>query len=215
MSENPDDINDLPDDNDEFLDDIDELLKKLGNVNSDIIGSALFTTNGSIIRASFAQNVNKTLISEISAIIQTKAEKSVQELSLGKLKRILIEGEEGTVILTNVGKNAIICVIVKPDARLGMVFLNTQTLSRKIGTKNLNQDELDKAVNKILSTMKEKETNLLTFERKYLPELLTHEMLNFDTKDGLPVVNYWATVQFGMQGIHIKYDDELALFVKD
>ena len=208
MSENSDD-------NEDFLDDIDELLKKLRIINSDVIGSALFATNGVLIRAAFAQNVNEALIGEISSSIQTNAEKSIEELSLGKLKRIIIEGEEGTIILTNAGNKAIICVIIRPDANLGMVLLNTQTLTRKIGSKNLNRGEFDQAVNSILSTMKEKETKILTFERKYLPELLTHEMLSFNTKEGLPVVNYWATVQFGMQGMHIKYDDELVIFEKN
>ena len=203
-----------PDDNEYFLDDIDELFKKLRDINSDIIGSALFSTNGVLIRAAFTQNVNEALIGEISSRIQTNAEKSIEELSLGKLKRIIIEGEEGTIILTNAGNKAIICVIVKPDANLGMVLLNTQLLTRNIGSKNLNRGEFNQAVNSILSTMKEKETKILTFERKYLPELLTHEMLSFNTKDGLPVVNYLATVQFGTQGIHIKYDKDLVLFLK-
>ena len=206
MSENPDN-------NDEFSEDIDELLKKLRNINSDIIGSALFTTNGVLIRGGFAQNINKALIGEISSIIQTNAEKSVEELSLGQLQRILIQGEKGTIILSNAGENAIISVIVKPHANLGMAFLTIQGLTRKIGSKKLNQDEIDKAINNIISIMKEKQTTVLTIERKYLPELLEPNLLRFNTKDELPVVNNWATIQFGFNGIHITYNKELVNFL--
>ena len=202
-----------PDDDDEFSEDIDELLKKLVNINSDIIGSALFTTNGALIRGGFAQNTNKALIGEISSIIQTNAEKSVEELSLGQLQRILIQGEKGTIILSNAGENAIISVIVKPHANLGMAFLTIQGLTRKIGSKKLNQDEIDKAINNIISIMKEKQTTVLTIERKYLPELLEPNLLRFNTKDELPVVNNWATIQFGFNGIHITYNKELVNFL--
>ena len=207
MSENPDD-------NNEDQDDIDELLKNLRNLNSDIVGSALFGRNGKLIRTAFSQKVDKALIGEISSIIQSNAEKSVEELSLGLFQRVLIEGERGTVILSNAGKNVIMCVIAKPDARLGMVFLNIQSLTKRIGSKKINHDDINKAVDKILSTMREKETSVLTLERKYLPELLAHEMLRFDTKDELPIVNYWATMEFGFREIRIKYDDELVIFEK-
>lgn len=201
MSENPDQI--------------EQLLRKLLNTNSDVIGAALFTTSGLVIRTIFAQGVNEVLIGELSAKIQINAQISVKELSLGHLTRILIDCEEGKIILSKAGKNSILCMIVKPDAKLGMIFLNSQSLSGKIGSRDLNRDEVEKAVNKILSIMKEKETNTLTFEKKYLPELFTNEILRFDTEDGLPNVNYGASIHFNRQGIDIKYEDELVIFVKN
>ena len=38
----------------------------------------------------------------------------------------------GIIILSKAGENAILCTLAKGDASLGMVFLNIQSVSRKI-----------------------------------------------------------------------------------
>ncbi|MHA1146922.1 MAG: roadblock/LC7 domain-containing protein [Promethearchaeota archaeon] len=68
----------------------------------------------------------------MSAAILSVSERAVEELSRGDLKRILIEGADGTIILSKAGENAILATLCSADASLGMIFLNIQAVSKKI-----------------------------------------------------------------------------------
>ena len=109
-----------------------ELLRKLEAVNSEIQGSAIVSIQGLPICSVLAKDVNDGIVSAMSAAILSVSERAVEELSRGDLKRILIEGNDGLIILSKAGENAILCVLCKPDSSLGMVFLNIQSVSKKI-----------------------------------------------------------------------------------
>ncbi len=101
-------------------------------VNSDIQGSAIVSVQGLPICSVLARDINDGIVSAMSAAILSVSERAVEELARGDLKRILIEGVEGIIILSKAGENAILCTLAKSDASLGMVFLNIQSVSRKI-----------------------------------------------------------------------------------
>ncbi|MFX0071925.1 MAG: roadblock/LC7 domain-containing protein [Candidatus Hermodarchaeota archaeon] len=109
-----------------------ELLRQMEAVNSEIQGSAIVSVQGLPICSVLSRDVNDGIVSAMSAAILSVSERAVEELARGELKRILIEGLEGIIILSRAGSNAILCTLAKSDASLGMVFLNIQSVSRKI-----------------------------------------------------------------------------------
>ncbi|NVM34716.1 MAG: roadblock/LC7 domain-containing protein [Candidatus Lokiarchaeota archaeon] len=109
-----------------------DLLRRMEAVNSDIQGSAIVSVQGLPICSVLARDVNDGIVSAMSAAILSVSERAVEELARGDLKRILIEGVDGIIILSKAGENAILCTLAKSDASLGMVFLNIQSVSRKI-----------------------------------------------------------------------------------
>jgi predicted regulator of Ras-like GTPase activity (Roadblock/LC7/MglB family) len=109
-----------------------ELLRKMEAVNAEIQGSAIVSVQGLPICSVLARDVNDGIVSAMSAAILSVSERAVEELARGDLKRILIEGNDGIIILSKAGQNAILCTLCKANASLGMVFLNIQSVSRKI-----------------------------------------------------------------------------------
>ncbi|MFX0001415.1 MAG: roadblock/LC7 domain-containing protein [Candidatus Hodarchaeota archaeon] len=109
-----------------------DLLRRMEAVNSDIQGSAIVSVQGLPICSVLARDVNDGIVSAMSAAILSVSERAVEELARGDLKRILIEGVDGIIILSKAGDNAILCTLAKSDASLGMVFLNIQSVSKKI-----------------------------------------------------------------------------------
>ncbi|MCK4370194.1 MAG: roadblock/LC7 domain-containing protein [Candidatus Lokiarchaeota archaeon] len=109
-----------------------DLLRRMEAVNSDIQGSAIVSVQGLPICSVLARDVNDGIVSAMSAAILSVSERAVEELARGDLKRILIEGVDGKIILSKAGENAILCTLTKNDASLGMVFLNIENVSRKI-----------------------------------------------------------------------------------
>ncbi len=116
----------------ENISELTDLLRKMEAVNSDIQGSAIVSIQGLPICSVLARDVNDGIVSAMSAAILSVSERAVEELARGDLKRILIEGLEGIIILSKAGENAILCTLARADASLGMVFLNIQSVSQKI-----------------------------------------------------------------------------------
>ena len=109
-----------------------DLLRQMEAVNPDIQGSAIVSVQGLPLCSALARDVNDGIVSAMSAAILSVSERAVEELARGDLKRILIEGVDGIIILSKAGENAILCTLAKSDASLGMVFLNIQSVSNKI-----------------------------------------------------------------------------------
>ncbi|MHA1914243.1 MAG: roadblock/LC7 domain-containing protein [Promethearchaeota archaeon] len=109
-----------------------DLLRQMEAINPDIQGSAIVSVQGLPICSALARDVNDGIVSAMSAAILSVSERAVEELARGDLKRILIEGIDGSIILSKAGENAILCTLVKSKASLGMVFLNIENVSKKI-----------------------------------------------------------------------------------
>jgi predicted regulator of Ras-like GTPase activity (Roadblock/LC7/MglB family) len=98
---------------DPTTDALDDILKRWLPENPDIQGAAVISNEGLPIASAFPLGVDETRVAAISAAIVKTSLCGVQELSRGALKRIIIEGEQGNVIITEAGKNVILVVIVK------------------------------------------------------------------------------------------------------
>jgi hypothetical protein len=109
-----------------------DLLRQMEAVNPNIQGSAIVSVQGLPICSALARDINDGIVSAMSAAILSVSERAVEELARGDLKRILIEGVDGIIILSKAGENAILCTLAKSEASLGMVFLNIQSVSNKI-----------------------------------------------------------------------------------
>ena len=116
----------------ENISELTDLLRRLEAINSDIEGSSIVSIQGLPICSALARDINDGIVSAMSAAILSVSERAVEELARGELKRILIEGLKGTIVLSKAGDNAILATLVKQDSSLGMVFLNIEAVSRKI-----------------------------------------------------------------------------------
>ena len=54
------------------------------------------------------------------------------ELKRGKLKRILLDGDQGNLLLTAAGEHAILVSLVIRDASLGVIFMLIDSAIKKI-----------------------------------------------------------------------------------
>jgi predicted regulator of Ras-like GTPase activity (Roadblock/LC7/MglB family) len=111
---------------------LETFIKNTFGDNPDIQGVAVFNLQGFSINSILPRDVDETIVSAISAAILTVSERAVEELARGKLKRILIEGIDGLIILSKIGENAILCTLARSDSSLGMIFIGIEAISRAI-----------------------------------------------------------------------------------
>ncbi len=108
------------------------LLETISAENDEIQGSTIVSTQGLPIVSLLEKGANDGIISAMSAAIQSVGARAAEELKRGKLKRILLEGDKGTMIMTAAGPNAILVTLAKADASLGVIFMLMESLANKI-----------------------------------------------------------------------------------
>src|SRR5689334_13483942 len=99
-------------------------LRELQASSPDIEASAVVSVDGLSIASALPQGVEEDRVSAMSAAMLSLGERISSELGRGILEQVFIKGERGYVILTSVGEEAVLTVLARPEAKLGLIFLD-------------------------------------------------------------------------------------------
>ncbi|MDQ1315427.1 MAG: uncharacterized protein QG662_1536 [Pseudomonadota bacterium] len=108
------------------------ILKKLNSTSSDIQASAMMSRDGHTLASVLGEEVNSVRLGAMCATLLSLGEKASLELNRGRLKQILIHGEEGYVLLLRIGEKAVLAVVSRPSANLGMMLVEARRTAAEI-----------------------------------------------------------------------------------
>ena len=108
------------------------ILKKLNSTSADIQASAVMSRDGHSLATVLGDDINNVRLGAMCATLLSLGEKASVELKRGKLKQILIHGEEGYVLLLRIGEKAVLAVVSRPSANLGMMLVEARKTSNEI-----------------------------------------------------------------------------------
>jgi len=77
-------------------------------------------------------NVDPDRFGAMCASLLALAQRAAQEVQRGNLKLVLVEGEQGVMLLVQAGPNTILAVAAKPSKNLGMIFMDAKKFSKKL-----------------------------------------------------------------------------------
>ena len=92
----------------------------------DIEASAVVSVDGLIMASSLPSGVDEDRISAMSAAMLSLGDRIASELSRGKLERVYISGDAGIIVLMAVGEDAVLTVLARSTAKLGLIFLDAR-----------------------------------------------------------------------------------------
>ena len=98
-------------------------LRDLQASSSDIIASAVVSVDGLTIASALPGDVEEDRVSAMAAAMQSLGERIASELGRGVLDEVYIRGEEGYVLLTAVGQDAVLTALAREESKLGLIFL--------------------------------------------------------------------------------------------
>jgi predicted regulator of Ras-like GTPase activity (Roadblock/LC7/MglB family) len=108
------------------------ILKRLNSTSSEIQASAVMSRDGHTLAAVLGDTVNSVRLGAMCATLLSLGEKASLELNRGKLRQILIQGEEGYVLLLRIGEKAVLAVVSEPGANLGMLLVEARRTAGEI-----------------------------------------------------------------------------------
>ncbi len=98
-------------------------LHDLQGKTPDVEASAVVSVDGLTIAAALPSSVEEDRVSAMSAAMLSLGERIAGELGRGSLDEVYIHGDDGYVLLTSIGNGAVLTVLARKHAKLGLVFL--------------------------------------------------------------------------------------------
>jgi hypothetical protein len=99
-------------------------LRDLQASSPDVEASAVVSVDGLTIASALPSNVEEDRVSAMSAAMLSLGERISTELGRGNLDQVYIRGETGFVILMSVGEEAVLTLLARQQAKLGLLFLD-------------------------------------------------------------------------------------------
>jgi predicted regulator of Ras-like GTPase activity (Roadblock/LC7/MglB family) len=111
-----------------------ERLRDLQAGSPDIEAAAIVSVDGLSIASFLPQGVEEDRVSAMSAAMLSLGERIASELGRGMLDEVYVKGEKGYVILRAVGEEAVLTVLARQQAKLGLLFLDMRRAAEELAT---------------------------------------------------------------------------------
>ena len=99
-------------------------LRDMQSSSPDVEGSAIVSVDGLSIASSLHQEIEEDRVSAMSAAMLSLGERIATELGRGGLEQVYIRGTNGYVLLMAIGDEAVLTVMAREGAKLGLILLD-------------------------------------------------------------------------------------------
>ncbi|MFZ2725769.1 MAG: roadblock/LC7 domain-containing protein [Methylococcaceae bacterium] len=108
------------------------VLTELNGTSADIEASGIISTDGLMIASVLPANMDEDRVGAMSAAMLSLGDRTAQELARGTLEQVLIKGAKGYVLMSYAGSESVLTVLAKPNAKLGLIFLDVKRAAASI-----------------------------------------------------------------------------------
>jgi len=99
-------------------------LRDLAASSPDVEASAVVSVDGLTMASALPAQVEEDRVAAMSAAMLSLGERIANELGRGNLDQVYIKGANGYVVLMSVGREAVLTVLARQQAKLGLLFLD-------------------------------------------------------------------------------------------
>ncbi len=109
-----------------------ERLRSMQVASPDIEGSAVVSVDGLIMASALPVGSEEDRVSAMSAAMLSLGERIAGELGRSTLEQVYIRGVGGYVLLTAIGEEAVLTVLAREGAKLGLIFLEMRRAAKDL-----------------------------------------------------------------------------------
>lgn len=107
-------------------------LRDLRSFSADVEASAVVSMDGLIIASDLPAASQEDSVSAMAAAMLSLGERISNELGRGRLDQVYIRGAEGYVLLMPAGEDAVLTILARREAKLGLVMLDSRRAASDI-----------------------------------------------------------------------------------
>jgi len=112
----------------EKLDDVLTGLMQVGQLKACVVVSK----EGLLINSRTPPDVDARIFSALCSTIMGAAEAASGQITTGTVAQLSVKTENGTIVLIPAGSKAILTVLTKPEAQLGLIFFEMETRATQV-----------------------------------------------------------------------------------
>lgn len=108
------------------------ILRKLNSASGHIEASSVMTRDGISVASVLQDGVDTDRLGAMCASLLSLGDTTAKELGRGNVQQLLLEGENGYILIMHIGNRAVLGVVARPKAQLGMVLVEAKKTSEEI-----------------------------------------------------------------------------------
>lgn len=108
------------------------ILSDLNGSSADIEASSVVSTDGLMMAALLPSGMDEDRVGAMSAALISLGDRTARELARGTMEQVLIKGDNGYILMTHAGQDAVLTVLAKPQAKLGLIFLDVKRAAESV-----------------------------------------------------------------------------------
>ena len=109
-----------------------QILENLATGTPDILGAAVVSEDGLLIARVLPTQAEEASVGGMASVLLRLGSRVSSELSLGGMKQVMINGDDGNVLMVEAGEGALLMVLMQRRAALGLIFLDVGRASKAI-----------------------------------------------------------------------------------
>ncbi|MCB9669626.1 MAG: roadblock/LC7 domain-containing protein [Alphaproteobacteria bacterium] len=115
-------------------DQITKIIRSLSNNTPDVEGAAVIDNDGLMIASALSADLDEDSVGAMGAALLGLGERIVSELERGSFELVMIRGDNGFVILTRCGSEAVLACLASTGAKLGLIFLDLKRSAKELSS---------------------------------------------------------------------------------
>ncbi len=114
-------------------------IEKMNSILSDlraniqeIEAAVLISSDAMALASDISEDADEDMIGALSASVLSMGERAARDLKRGVLEQVYIKGDSGYLLLVYCGPDALLSLLVNPDAKLGVVFMEAKHTAEEL-----------------------------------------------------------------------------------
>ncbi|UCC20872.1 MAG: roadblock/LC7 domain-containing protein [Promethearchaeota archaeon] len=119
---------------------LEDLLNKLYQSIPELKAATIVSAEGLPIASILPKGINEERMAAMNAVLLSLGKTAIKEMKKGEFEQLYIKGKDGYLLVLQAGPDAVLTVSTTKDVRLGLIFLETQRVFKKLYW-DLSEDE--------------------------------------------------------------------------
>lgn len=107
-------------------------IKTLTTNTPDVEAAAIIDNDGLMIASALPSDMDDDSVAAMGAALLGLGERSTQELARGEFEMVMVRGDDGILVMTRCGMDAVLAVLTSKKAKLGLIFLDLSRTAKEV-----------------------------------------------------------------------------------
>jgi uncharacterized protein len=108
------------------------ILRELRSSLQEIEAAVLISSDAMALASDISDDADEEKIGALSASVLGMGERAARDLKRGELDQVYIKGDQGYLLLVHCGPDALLSLLVRPEAKLGVVFMEGKRTAEEL-----------------------------------------------------------------------------------